>query len=307
MKFYASEEPVMSIAQLPIPADDRDTFLANRLTGIGGSDAAVALGLSPFRTALELYLEKRGEIPPTEETETMLWGKLLEPVIRQRYSTLTGRTVRVPPFMRHPKYEFVVAHPDGVTDDKRLFEAKTARSADGWGEPGTDAIPRFYLIQVQHYMMVTATPVADVSVLIGGSDFRTYEVPADAELQEMILEGEADFWRRVQAGQPPEPDYEASSTAALVRRMFPGTNGEQLIATQDHERWRQVYEQAAELAGRYASVAENAKLHLLYEMGGAATLTFADGKALRRKEMKKKGYTVEPTTYIDARFVNHKE
>jgi hypothetical protein len=32
---------------------------------------------------------------------------------------------------------------------------------------------------VQHYLAITAMPVADVAVLIGGSDFRIYEVPAD--------------------------------------------------------------------------------------------------------------------------------
>lgn len=294
-------------ATVTIPADDRTTFLANRLTGIGGSDAAVALGVSPFRTALELYLEKRGEIPPTEETPPMLWGRLLEPVIRQHYAERTGRVVRVPPFMRHPRHEFVTCHADGVTDDKRLFEAKASRTGEGWGEPGSDAIPQFYLIQVQHNMLVTGLSIADVAVLIGGQDFRTYEVPVDTELQEMILEGEADFWTRVKESRPPEPDYTSPTTTALIRRMFPGTTGEQLVATPAQEEWRRVHDEAAALAGMYATTAENAKAHLLYAMRGAAVLTFSDGKAIRRKEVSKKGYTVEPSKYIDARFVNHKE
>jgi putative phage-type endonuclease len=292
---------------LAIPADDRATFLANRLTGLGGSDAAVALGVSPWRTPLELYLEKRGEIPPIDETEPMRWGKLLEPVIRQRYSDMTGRTVRVPPFMRHPKHEFITAHPDGITDDMRLFEAKTARSADGWGEQGSDQIPQYYLLQVQHYMLVTATPVSDVAVLIGGSDFRTYEVPADVELQEMIVEGEAAFWRRVQEGNPPEPDFGAPTAISLIRRMYPGTNGQTMSATSLHSAWRTVMEESTDLAARYSAMADNAKAHLLYEMKDNAVLQFPDGKALRRKEVTRKGYTVADKTFIDGRLVNHKE
>jgi predicted phage-related endonuclease len=54
-------------------------------------------------------------------------------------------------------------------------------------------------------MAVTGLVVADVAVLIGGSDFRMYEVPADRELQEMLIEGEAEFWRNVEQGTPPEP------------------------------------------------------------------------------------------------------
>jgi hypothetical protein len=42
-------------------------------------------------------------------------------------------------------------------------------------------------------------------------------------------------------------------------------------------------------------------------MGTAAELSFADGKALRRREVTRKGYTVQASTYIDARFVAIKE
>jgi len=59
-----------------------------------------------------------------------------------------------------------------ITDSGRLVEIKTARSADGWGEAGTDEVPQEYLIQVQHYLAVTALPVADVAVLFGGQEFR---------------------------------------------------------------------------------------------------------------------------------------
>lgn len=287
--------------------NDRAAFHAERLTGIGGSDAAVALGLSPYRTPLELYLEKRGEIPPFEGNEATLWGQLLEPVVRDEYARRTGRQVSVPPLARHPKHDFLIAHADGLTTDGRCYEGKTARSADGWGEPGTDQIPQAYLIQVQHVMLVTATPVADVAVLIGGSDFRLYEVPADRELQDMIVEGEAAFWQRVQKGHAPDPDFSTESARDLVKRLYPGTDGTILHATDSHITWRQTWEEAAALAQRYKDVAEGAKAHLLYEMKQAAALVFPDGMALRRKKVEKKPYTVEATSYVDARLAKHKE
>ncbi len=51
----------------------RDEFLAARRRGVGGSDMAVILGISPFSTRLELYLEKRGEIPPRPDTSMKVW------------------------------------------------------------------------------------------------------------------------------------------------------------------------------------------------------------------------------------------
>lgn len=184
----------------------RQDWLQARTTGIGGSDVAAILGLSKYKTPLAVYLEKRGEADPTPDNPAMRWGRYLEPAVRQAYADETGREVRVPTDMiRHPLYEHMLANLDGFTDDRRIFEAKTARSADGWGESGSDQVPQPYLLQVQHYMEVTGFEVADVAVLIGGSDFRLYEVPADRELQDMLIDAEAEFWQRVQRAEPPEP------------------------------------------------------------------------------------------------------
>lgn len=284
--------------------------LAARAGGLGGSDAAAALGLSPWKTALELWHEKRTPVEPAEPSEPMRWGALLEPVIRQEYAERTGRVVRVPTdTLVHPQHAFMRANVDGLTDCRRLFEAKTARTSEGWGEPGTDAIPQHYLLQVQHYLMVTALPVADVAVLIGGSEYRQYEVPADPELQDMLVDGEAQFWRHVETAVPPELDLDCPRALAIVRKLYAGTNGKILIASEHLEHWRTIYDQAREAAERYEAVADGAKAHLLASMGEAAELRFTDGKALRRKLQTRKAYSVNypETQYIDARFIAAKE
>lgn len=182
---------------------------AIRRTGIGGSDVAAVLGVSPWRTAYEVFLDKRGELPPQEESEPMRWGTLLEPVIRQRYADKTGSPViTIPTTFRSEAYPWMIANLDGIRRDNatpRLFEAKTARSGEDWGEPGSDEVPLAYLLQVQHYMTVTPFKLTDIAVLIGGNDFRIYTVEADRELQEMLIEAEAEFWHRVKANDPPPP------------------------------------------------------------------------------------------------------
>lgn len=192
-------------------ADEK--WLNERRKGIGGSDAAAICGLSPYRTPLQVWEDKRGLSRAVPDNEAMKWGRTLEPVIRQEYSDRTGRAVKVlppdAPILHHPKYEFMLANLDGFTDDRRIVEIKTAKFPTGWGEPGSDEIPLVYMFQVQHYMTITAFPIADVAVLIGGSDFRLYEIPADKELQEMLIEKEAAFWKLVQEAIPPEPiNYE---------------------------------------------------------------------------------------------------
>lgn len=189
----------------PLRISDREQWLAERRTGIGGSDAAAAVGMSKWKTRLELFLDKTGRLR-TEETEPMRWGTMLEPIVRQEYVNRTGRTVIVPNrILRHATREFAIVNVDGIADQCRVYEGKTARSADGWGEPGTDEVPIEYLLQVQHAMFVTGLAVADIAVLIGGNDFRLYVVPADAELQALMIEQEAGFWRHVVDDIEPAP------------------------------------------------------------------------------------------------------
>lgn len=82
---------------------DRRTWLAARAHGpdgsipitIGGSDVAAVFGISPWKTPLDLWLEKAGKLIP-DESENM-WqkemGHLLEPVVAQMYAFKTGHRV----------------------------------------------------------------------------------------------------------------------------------------------------------------------------------------------------------------------
>jgi len=200
------------------------TQLEERRGGIGGSDIAAIMCLSPWKTPFQVYQEKRKEVDDWQGNESTDWGSRLEPTIRQWYSDITGRVVRIPEnILSHKKYPFIRASLDGFTDDERVVEIKTARSGKGWGDPGTDEIPEYYALQVQHYMLVTGFEVSDIPVSIAGKYPEIYEVPADKELQEMIIEACINFWKRVVDGDPPEPVTYSDAVARFGRSTSRGT------------------------------------------------------------------------------------
>ena len=189
-------------------------WLEERRKGIGGSDIAAIMGLSPWKTAYQVYQEKRKEVEDWGGNSITDWGKRMEPAIRQWYSDKTGRDVRLPDkIMYHPKHPFMLASLDGFTDDGRVVEIKTARSGKNWGEPETNQIPDYYAVQVHHYMTITGFQVADIPVSIAGSSPSLYIVEADKEISEMIIEACAKFWERVQSGNPPDPVTYADAVA----------------------------------------------------------------------------------------------
>ncbi len=195
-----------------------------RRLGIGGSDAAAALGLSKWTTPYQLYMQKIGEADPEDETWEMARGKAMEPLLRQHYADTTGREIRLPKGpMLHYKYPFMRYNPDGLTED-RLQEFKTATYGREWGDVGTDEIPHEYLLQVQHGMIVTGRDIADVTVSIAGGKPKYFAVEADKELQEMIIEGEAAFWEKVNSRIVPDPISNED-----VARMYSRVNGLSII------------------------------------------------------------------------------
>lgn len=257
---------------------NRNEWLEQRRTGIGGSDAAAVLGLSKWSTPLSVWLDKTGQAPDRGESEPMRWGTLLEPVIRQEYAERTGRTVIAPGFLRHPQHEFMVANVDGLSpDDDRLIEIKTARSADQWGEPGSDQVPEEYLIQVHHYMAVLEVKVADIAVLIGGSDFRIYTVEADAELQAMMIDAEREFWQSVRDRIPPAPISYADAQALYgrsARKDSAVVADENVLAAVNH-----LCGIRSDLA-RLEAAEEAQKAVIMAAMAEHDTLTDAAGKIL---------------------------
>lgn len=187
--------------------------IAERQLGLGGSDAAVALGLSRWKDPLTLYEEKRGEREPEPANWEMERGNAMEPLILRWYAEHEGVAVREIETLIHPdpKLAFLRSNVDGINERGRLVEAKSADWPHGWGEPGTDEIPEEHFLQVQHYLTVGRAlgiikePIADVPVWISASNHkrRLYHVEEDLALREMLVDGLAEFWSCVKEGRPP--------------------------------------------------------------------------------------------------------
>lgn len=195
---------------------------------IGGTDAACILGISPWKTAFDVWQDKMGQAEPTPDNEYMYWGRMLEPVLREAYREKTGYAVATPDTIFHPEYKFIGGNLDGMAAD-RVVEFKTAAFSKDWGEPGTDEIPPYYIAQCAHYMLVTGLPQADLAVLIGGNDFRIYHMEADARLQKMLLNAERDFWEsHVKTGIAPE-----AKTLSDLTKLYPKSVQKGVTASAD--------------------------------------------------------------------------
>lgn len=272
---------------------------------ISASELGVMLGVNPYKSKLELWLEKHGDLPRIEtDSQPARWGNILEAPIADYYEEVTGRTLRRQNIqLRHKTVPFTGHIDRQVAKEKRGVEIKTVslRVAHHWGKE-EDQIAEYYLPQVHGYMLLKNYPVWDVAALVGGNEFRLYTIERDKEMDELILENVMEFIHSLDNDQQPLPDYVHQSTPELMKRLYPGTSGEVVELPEEVQYWHDTMKEAQAEINSLKSAVRSAKSRIQEAMGEASMGVFAAGGGYTRKVISRKGYIVEPTDYIDLRF-----
>ena len=268
---------------------DRQQWLSVRQGGIGSSDAAAAVGLCPYKSQLELWMEKTGRTPTEGVTPGMddprYWGTLLEPYVAVAYSQQTGRKVRkVNAVLQHPTFPYMLANIDREvvgSPDVQILECKTAGE---WGSKRwQDGVPEYIQLQVQHQLAVTNQQAADVAVLLCGQRLEIHRIERDEEVIARLMMLETRFWQYVTADTEPPADGSESSGHAL-RQLYPG-GGNTLDFCED----RVLSDTFAELVALKDELdirgkdAERLKQTLQQAIGDAARAVFATGEVTYKR------------------------
>lgn len=180
----------------------------DRTKFIGGSDIAAVLGISPWRSPLQLWedkiaprvkavgakVKKRGQ-----RWESVVAEMLVEELERVRETSvgIIGRNLRY----THPQFpmfaceiDFEVRFPD--ENDVTNVELKTVHpfKSSEWGQSESDTVPPWYLAQAQWGLGITGRKKCIVAALFGADELRVYTVERDEEIIAALLKKAADFW-----------------------------------------------------------------------------------------------------------------
>ena len=265
---------------------DRDQWLSVRKGGIGSSDAGSAVGLNPYKSQLELWMEKTGKdanlpkIDPNDETSPMYWGTLLESIVAAHYTKRTGNKVRrINAVLQHPKEPWMLANLDREVigaPDVQILECKTAgiNGARLWKE----GVPEYVQLQVMHQLAVTGKQAADVAVLIGGQELQIHRIERDAGMIAKLVELERQFWHYVETDTQPPADGSDSADVAL-RCLYPKDNGSTLDLSQDLEMSAAFSDLLAvrELLTTHTELESQLKQRIQQRLGDATKAVFETG------------------------------
>lgn len=233
-----SGDPQAMLAKSPVLSELE--MLDLRRKGVGGSDVSAIVGMNPWKTGHDVWLQKMDLYKP-EVGEAAMWGRLLEPIIGQEYARREGVQIYQPEprFVRDKDYDWILGNLDFLVRGRPIgVDPKTAglRQAPRWGETETDEIPEEYLLQMQWYLYITRATIErwDVPVLLG-QNLRIYRVFPNADLQRRLVDICGEWWERyVLTKTPPPPDH-SKSARRLIETLFPQEQGAIRAALPDEE------------------------------------------------------------------------
>lgn len=186
----------------------------NRSTYIGGSNVAGILGESQYSTPLQIWMRKKGILPPIEDNPILNFGHYFEPQLAAHFEAETGlKTRRVNQPFTHPEHEFLKANIDRQVlagkglDSTAVLELKTTTSHRMNALEGE--LPREYYLQVQHYLGITGYEKAFLQVYLRDTcEFLEPQIiDPNPELIEDMTEKLVNWWQTYMAseGRRPEP------------------------------------------------------------------------------------------------------
>ena len=289
--------------------------LAARRKKIGGSECAVAIGMNPWCSPLQLFAEKMG-ITTREPNAAMNWGHYMEEVIALKYGDEHPSLVLTPSStLTHGRHDWIIATPDRLCLDTReqttgvthLLQIKNVgpNSTDAWGEPGTDEIPDYVACQVQWEMGVVRSLNAAnvqktiVGACLGGRSPDWYEVAWDQEFFDLLVKANESFVTQFLVPEiAPPMDYTSEWSEAYLQKRHQHSSGDMLTATDHDKMLADVYRTANEQIRLAEEAKRSAKIRLEERIGDHDGITGDSFTATWRSQRGKVDWEAVATSLV---------
>lgn len=210
-----------------------EEWLKYRKMGVTGTDASSICGLNPYKSALQIFVDKTTDNIDIFDNEAMRQGRELEEYVAMRFCEATGKKVRrANAIFMNDKHSWMLADFDRLVVGERAgLECKTvsAYSADKWAN---GAIPLHYQLQCQHYLAVSGYDCWYIAALILGKEFIVRKIERDEELIQNLITIEKRFWEQnVLAGIMSDPDG-SKQAGELLAKYYPSKKGKKVILSE---------------------------------------------------------------------------
>lgn len=299
------------------------TITPDRRQFVGSSDIAAIIGLSPFRTAYEVFEEKTAPTWEEEDSPILRRGRRAEPFLLETLKDEFDVWVdQANVIFEHPKFPFLRCQCDFTyhVDDERLGhgEIKSVGFNRGeWGEAGSQEVPAYYVAQVMFGMQVNGLSESTIWGCFGFDDIRPYRFEFDPEAGQALEDAAVNFWHNHVVPRVPPASQTAEDSQKILARFkgFTWEASDEALAIAERLRAikRSIALLEAEKKARekqfFDCLVSAAEIHGIGE-GDSKNFTILrpGGEKLATWNLQhRKGYTVSETDFRVLRFAGGKD
>ncbi len=203
--------------------------LAQRQRRIGASDVAAVLGISPWSTPYDVWLDKTNQLVPGAGSEAAHAGNMFEPGVLDHFRPELPRLLTGQRAYRSCPELHLGAFCDSIVESWNVpADVKTAGLygplAGDWGDEGTGEVPDYVVVQLHAQMICCdrpdhSSPYGLVLAFLGGRGFCKFKIERSQDLEEMIRDTLPSWWQRhVVDGIPPAETLPSPEVAKRIRR-----------------------------------------------------------------------------------------
>lgn len=248
---------------------------ALRRTKIGASDAAVIMGVSPWKNTLQLYWEKKGAKSNNYTSPAMQRGLDLEPHARNKFENMFD-VMMFPQVVQHHKYDWMIASLDGLSFDKDTFVEIKCPNRHDHSLAELEIIPEHYIPQLQHQLACTNLEFGYYFSFDGlkGIPIKVYR---DEEYIKKLIEKELQFYELLMSGIPPEDEtikkYKKNESDEWIYKTEAYKNLENVIKKMELEKEalekqkKEIKEQLVSLSGKSNTMGNGIRLSKIIRKG----------------------------------------
>ena len=212
-------------------------WLLKRKEGIGGSDVASILGISPYKSSVSVYMDKTSEEGETndEGTYKMELGNKLEDFVAKEFTLITNKKVRnVNGILKNEKYPYSIANIDkAVVGERAFLECVVTNSFAK--KKYKNEVPSHIKAQCYHYMAITGATHCYVAILVGNEDIIIHKLDRDEDTIDEIMKIEKEFWETYVLGNNiPLPDG-SEDYSKFISGLYENTIDEVLVIFEKEE------------------------------------------------------------------------
>ena len=273
-----------------------EEWMKYRKMGITGTDASCICGLNPYKSAMQVFVDKTTDTIEDFDNERLRQGRDLEQYVAERFCELYGKKVRrINAICISDEHPWMLADFDRVLVGERAgLECKTvsqyAYSTNQWKNGN---LPLYYQLQCQHYLGVSGFDCWYVAVLVLGQEFVVHKIERDEELIQSLITIEERFWKdNVLAGVMPEPDG-SKQAGELLAKYYPAEKGKKATLSEQFDLQLQRREELKELIEKLETEKKTIEQSLIKYLGEQESTEAESIKFFVR-------WTSYPTARVDA-------